>query len=56
MGYKLVIAEKDVLARDIARALIDPDPGPGCKLPARGSGWAVCAASGHLLELVEPGA
>ena len=56
MGYRLVIAEKDVLARDIARALIDPDPGPGCKLPARGSGWAVCAASGHLLELVEPGA
>ena len=56
MGYKLVIAEKDVLARDIARALIEPDPGEGCKLPARGSGWVVCAASGHLLELVEPGA
>ena len=56
MGYKLVIAEKDVLARDIARALIEPDPGASCKLPARGSGWCICAASGHLLSLVEPGA
>ena len=56
MGYKLVIAEKDVLARDIARALIEPDPGAGCRLPARGGGWCVAAAAGHLLELVEPGA
>ena len=50
MGYKLVIAEKDVLAKDIASALI----GKGAPLPARGAGWCVCAASGHLLELVEP--
>ena len=50
MGYKLVIAEKDVLAKDIASALI----GKSASLPARGKGWCVCAASGHLLELVEP--
>ena len=49
----LVIAEKDLLARDIARAVCGaPD---GCRLPYRGDGIVVCAASGHLLELMEPG-
>ena len=49
----LVIAEKDMLARDIARAVCGaPD---GCRLPYRGDGMVVCAASGHLLELKEPG-
>lgn len=48
----LVIAEKDMLARDIARAVCGaPD---GCRLPYRSDGMAVCAASGHLLELMEP--
>lgn len=48
----LVIAEKDLLARDIARAVCGaPD---GCRLPYRGGGMVVCAASGHLLELMEP--
>lgn len=49
---KLVIAEKNEVARDIARALIGQAPGG---LPAEGGGWAICGASGHLLALREPG-
>ncbi len=49
----LVIAEKDEVAKDIARAVC------GCtgdvRLPASGNGYVVCACSGHLLESVEPG-
>lgn len=51
----LVIAEKDELGRDIARALCGKDVPAGARLPVRGNGWTVCAASGHLLELAEPG-
>ena len=51
----VVIAEKNEAARDIAAAIC----GLGCKpadveLPAEGNGYAVYAASGHLLALDEP--
>lgn len=48
----LVIAEKDMLARDIARAVCGAPE--GCRLPYRNDGMVVCAVSGHLLELMEP--
>lgn len=51
---KLVIAEKNEAARDIAAALCGPSRAG--RLPAEGNGYAVCAASGHLLSLMEPAA
>lgn len=51
----LVIAEKNEAARDIAAAICGTSQKPSdIKLPAFGNGYAVYAASGHLLELVEP--
>lgn len=49
----LVIAEKDALARDIARALCGVAD-ENARLPIEARGWAICACSGHLLELMEP--
>jgi len=48
---KLVIAEKPMLARDIASAICKAKGG---HLPAAGGGYTVVACSGHLLELAEP--
>lgn len=52
----LVIAEKDMLARDIARAMCGIDVAEDARLPISGNGFCVVAASGHLLELDEPAA
>lgn len=54
MGYKLVIAEKPMLARDIARAMCGRDVSESARLPISGNGYTVVACAGHLLELVEP--
>lgn len=51
---KLVIAEKPMLARDIARAITGKNVSETAHLPITGNGYTVCACSGHLLELVEP--
>ena len=51
---RVIIAEKAETARDIAGALLGADP-KEVEIPAEGGGWLVTAASGHLLELVEPG-
>lgn len=51
---KLVIAEKPMLARDIARAICGREVGEREKLPVSGNGWCVCALAGHVLELAEP--
>ena len=51
---KLVIAEKPMLARDIARAMCGKSVSENAKLPISGNGYTVCACAGHLLELVEP--
>jgi DNA topoisomerase-3 len=51
----LVIAEKDMLARDIARAMCGRPVAEDARLPIEGNGYTVCAASGHLLQLMEPG-
>ena len=51
---KLVIAEKPVLARDIARAICGKEVSETARLPISGNGWTVIACAGHLLELVEP--
>lgn len=48
---KLIIAEKPMLARDIARVMC----GKSGKLPIKGNGYTVVACAGHLLELAEPG-
>ena len=47
---KLIIAEKPMLARDIARVMC----GKSGMLPIRGNGYTVVACAGHLLELKEP--
>lgn len=52
--YRLVIAEKPVLARDIARALCSCPVSDTTPLPIKGNGYTVIACAGHLLELVEP--
>lgn len=52
---KLVIAEKPMLARDIARAMCGVDVPQDARLPISGNGYTVCACAGHLLELAEPG-
>lgn len=49
----LVIAEKDALARDIARAMCGVDD-ENARMPICGRGYVICACSGHLLELKEP--
>lgn len=51
---KLVIAEKPMLARDIARAITGKNVSKTAHLPITGNGYTVCACAGHLLELVEP--
>lgn len=53
---KLVIAEKPMLARDIARAITGKEVSERARLPISGNGYTVCACAGHLLELVEPDA
>ena len=53
---KLVIAEKPMLARDIARAITGKNVSETARLPISGNGYTVCACAGHLLELVEPDA
>ena len=53
---KLVIAEKPMLARDIARAITGKNVSENAHLPITGNGYTVCACAGHLLELVEPDA
>lgn len=50
---RLVIAEKDALARDIARAICGAAD-EHARMPIEGRGYAICACSGHLLELMEP--
>lgn len=50
----LVIAEKDMLGRDIARAMCGVEVAEDARLPIRGNGYVVCACSGHLLGLAEP--
>ena len=54
MGYKLVIAEKPMLARDIARAMCGRPVSESERLPVCGNGYTVVACAGHLLELVDP--
>lgn len=51
---KLVISEKPMLARDIARAITGKNVSETAHLPITGNGYTVCACAGHLLELVEP--
>lgn len=51
---KLVIAEKPMLARDIARAITGKNVSETAHLPITGNGYTMCACAGHLLELVEP--
>ena len=51
---KLVIAEKPMLARDIARAITGKEVSESAHLPISGNGYTVCACAGHLLELVKP--
>ncbi len=51
---KLVIAEKPMLARDIARAICGKTVSETARLPISGNGYTVCACAGHLLELVDP--
>lgn len=53
---KLVIAEKPMLARDIARAITGKEVSESARLPISGNDYTVCACAGHLLELVEPDA
>ena len=47
---KLIIAEKPMLARDIARVMC----GKSGKMPVCGNGFTVVSCAGHLLELEEP--
>lgn len=51
---KLVIAEKPMLARDIARAICGKDVSESARLPIEGNGFTVIGCAGHLLELVDP--
>ena len=51
---KLVIAEKPMLARDIARAMCGKAVSETARLPIWGNGYCVCACAGHLMELVDP--
>lgn len=51
---KLVIAEKPMLARDIARAVCGKEVSETARLPISGNGYTVCTCAGHLLKLKEP--
>lgn len=51
---KLVIAEKPMLARDIARAMCGVEVSESARLPISGNGWTVIGCAGHLLRLKEP--
>jgi len=51
---KLIIAEKAMLGRDIARAVTGKTVSETTPLPISGNGYTVVAASGHLLELKAP--
>ncbi len=51
---KLVIAEKPMLARDIARAICGILVSETERLPLSGNGYTVCACAGHLFELQDP--
>lgn len=51
---RLVIAEKPMLARDIARAICGHEVSERERLPIEGNGWCVCALAGHVLRLMEP--
>lgn len=51
---KLVIAEKPMLARDIARAMCGVPVTDSTRLPISGNGYTVIACAGHLFELMEP--
>lgn len=51
---KLVIAEKPMLARDIARAICGKSVSESARLPISGNGYTVIGCAGHLLELVQP--
>ena len=51
---KLVIAEKPMLGRDIARAICGKQVSESARLPIEGNGYKVCACAGHLFELVDP--
>ena len=51
---KLVIAEKPMLARDIARAVCGKTVSETARLPISGNGYTVMACAGHLLELIDP--
>lgn len=51
---KLVIAEKPMLARDIARAICGVPVSESARLPIAGNGYTVAACAGHLIELCEP--
>lgn len=51
---KLVIAEKPMLARDIARAICGKPVSESARLPIEGNGYVVIGCAGHLLELIEP--
>lgn len=51
---KLVIAEKPMLARDIARAICGKRVSESARLPISGNGYTVISCAGHLLELVDP--
>lgn len=51
---KLVIAEKPMLARDIARAICGKDVNETARLPISGNGYTVTACAGHLLKFAHP--
>ncbi len=53
---KLVIAEKPMLARDIACAITGKEVSRAPAFPISGNGYTVCACAGHLSELVKPDA
>lgn len=51
---KLVIAEKPMLGRDIARAICGVPVTDSTRLPISGNGYTVISCIGHILELKEP--
>lgn len=51
---KLVIAEKPMLARDIARAICGKEVSETARLPISGNGYMITACAGHLLTLSAP--
>ncbi len=51
---KLIIAEKPMLARDIARSVCGVPVSETTRLPISGNGYTVTSCVGHLLRLKEP--